>query len=382
MYNSIYLFRFKYKSLQHWEDFTRKYRLILLALLLIVIFQCEKSSTKSDDNDQIIEGVNLTKLFAPPSSDELTKIKSQWTSKTPEIKEIKIEDTTQAIINFKFHKTHVISHTNTENVKHYAALIFPTDTTKKHPVLFINHGGEEGIDFLSYVFLLNLNAQLINLAKNYILVFPSFRSEKLIMNPSTTYQSTGSHSPWDKDVDDCIGLLTTILRFYPLNADLSKVYALGISRGAGVSMLWAVRDNRVKKVVEFFGPTDFLSDWVKEKTISAILGESEDLSGFDYLNNTVLQPLKNNEISINEARHELIKRSSLYFLKNIIPLQIHHGQSDETIPVSQAEILITEASKLNLGTPDFQSFLYEETGHDISILIDGINDVTNFLLEQ
>ena len=360
----------------------RKYVFGLLIVLMFFIIACEKVSTNSQ-NDKfsgLVEGIDFDQLFAVPTAQEIQNIQNEWIARTNQIIDVTIEDTIQILIDIEFHNMYIISHTNSENVKHYGAVIFPADTTQEFPVMFYNHGGDNGVDLNSFRTLLSLPT-MKEIAQKFIIAIPSFRSETLIWDSTKSYQSTGSPSPWDKDVDDCIDFLTTISDLYS-QVDESTVYAVGISRGAAVSMLWAARDERVDKVVDFFGPTDMISQWTKEVVYNALNGTLEDLPGLDYLNEEIIQPLKIGNLTIATVRNELIKRSSVYFLSDIVPLQVHHGMADEIVPVDQAERLIEVASELDLSNEDFQSFLYEGIGHDENTFLRGMDEMKDFLLSQ
>jgi predicted esterase len=84
-------------------------------------------------------------------------------------------------------------------------------------------------------------------------------------------------------------------------------------------------------------------------------------------------------MTIAEARLQLIKRSPVYFLQEIVPLQIHHGYDDEIVPVTQAEELIEIAEKLNLNETQFQAYLHEYSGHDENTFLKGIDEMKDFI---
>jgi len=173
---------------------------------------------------------------------------------------------------------------------------------------------------------------------DYVFVIPSFRAERLTFG-GVNYLSDGPPSPWDRDVDDALALLNVAVATTP-EADDTRVGVIGFSRGACVAMLMAERDPRIDVVVEFFGPTDFFGPFVQEVTREALLGTLRDLPGLAYLNNTLIQPLKNGDLTIDEVRLEMVRRSPVYFAELLPQLQVHHGTADNTVPVGEAERLI------------------------------------------
>ena len=64
-----------------------------------------------------------------------------------------------------------------------------------------------------------------------------------------SYRSDGNASPWDWDVDDALALLDVAISTTP-EANSDRIGVLGISRGADVAMLMAIRDPRIDAVVE------------------------------------------------------------------------------------------------------------------------------------
>ncbi|MDX1648156.1 MAG: hypothetical protein R3304_13505, partial [Longimicrobiales bacterium] len=58
----------------------------------------------------------------------------------------------------------------------------------------------------------------------------------------------------------------------------------------------SARDERVDRVVEFSGPTDFFGSFVRDLAEQSLLGTPPDLPGLDYIDATWLQPLARGEI--------------------------------------------------------------------------------------
>ena len=77
------------------------------------------------------------------------------------------------------------------------------------------------------------------------------------------FPSEGPASPWDRDVDDTMSLLSVAFEHVP-ELDEERVAILGSSRVGAVALLAAVRDRRIDAGVEFFGPTDFFSEYARE----------------------------------------------------------------------------------------------------------------------
>jgi dipeptidyl aminopeptidase/acylaminoacyl peptidase len=242
------------------------------------------------------------------------------------------------------------------------------------PVFIYAHGGDHGVNILDLQLILVLNPAF---ADKFVFVIPSYRSEPLEAH-GKTFTSTGEPSPWDSDVDNSFALLNVALQTTP-EADPERLGILGFSRGACVSMLMAIRDPRIDIVVEFFGPTDFLGEFAQKVTEQALQGNLPDLPGLDYLNTKFIQPLKNRQITINDFRRELVRRSPVYFAGRLPQLQVHHGTADEVVPVAEAERLIDVMRSLGRTAPAFESYLYAGGGHNPLELTGSIERTFAFL---
>jgi dipeptidyl aminopeptidase/acylaminoacyl peptidase len=201
------------------------------------------------------------------------------------------------------------------------------------------------------------------LESEFVFVAPSFRSEPLIYD-GTTYLSEGAPSPWDRDVDDALALLSVTLSGLVPEADPGRVGVIGFSRGANVALLMAERDTRIDLVVEFFGPTDFFGPFAQDVVEEALRGQLRDLPGLDYLNTQFIQPLKRGELTIADVRPELVRRSPVLYAGRLPPLQVHHGTDDEVVPVGEAERLIEVMQGLGRGEPEFEYYIYEGGTHN------------------
>ena len=93
-------------------------------------------------------------------------------------------------------------------------------------------------------------------------VVPSYRSEPLRLG-NQVFPSEGLPSPWDRDVDDTMSLLSVAFEHVP-ELDEERVAILGSSHGGAVALLTAVRDRRIDAGGEFFGPTDFFGEYARE----------------------------------------------------------------------------------------------------------------------
>ena len=336
--------------------FQRVLYLSALGLIFhILLVGCSGDPTSPDDKD-IVAGVNLDSLFAAPTAEEIATIEGEWQLRNPVASEVTILDSGK----HEDFSVLVLSH-DVNGVTHKGAVIVPDSTGNSPlPVLVLLHGGDGGINLDQYLSLIRYDEY--NTFDNLIVVVPSFRSEALTYG-GEQYTSGGNPSPWDRDVDDALALIRSAVRTIPA-ADSTRIGVLGYSRGAGVGLLMGIRNPDIDLIVEYFGPTDFMGEYVREIAREALQGKLRDLPGLHWLNQQYLQPLKEGELSIDDVRLELIRRSAVYFPDRLPQIQIHHGTSDTIVAVSQAERLIEVMEEAGRTEPGFEHYLYNGGTHN------------------
>jgi len=344
-----------------------------IALLCLFAYTCESNNA---DDGQIVAGVDLDELFAPPTAAEIQAIENEWQQRTISVDDytVILDSTVQivtAILDLK-----IVSH-RVDGILHFGAVLVPrTDHEEALPLLTYTHGGDNGLNVDELLQLIGLIGDSIS---QFIYTAPSFRSEPLNF-AGQTWLSEGEPSPWDRDVDDALTLVEAVLQNEP-QADPERLAVLGFSRGACVGMLMGIREPRIDVIVEFFGPTDFHGEYVREITRNALEGTLADLPGIDYLNDTYIQLLKSGTLSIADVRPELTRRSPIYFIDDLPALQVHHGTNDQIVDVSQSEALIEAATEAGLTEPQFEYYLYEGGAHNPLTLPGSIPASIAFLLQ-
>lgn len=340
--------------------------------LLLLLSACGDSA---GPEDRIVAGVDLAELFAPPTPSEIAQIADEWSGRDVSVQGLDVVQTSAVIVGGTEDTVRIVSHT-VDGVTHFGAILAPTGALAGSlPIVVIAHGGDNGIDVDDALLLLSF--AFGGGQDNYVFVAPSFRSEPLVFQ-GTEYRSGGEPSPWDRDVDDALALLNAAIAITPA-ADADRIGVLGLSRGASVGLLMAIRDPRIDVVVEFFGPTDFFGPFVQEVVEEALLGMPRDLPGLAYLDSRFIQPLKNGELAIDDVRSELVRRSPVYYADRLPQLQVHHGTADAVVPVGEAERLIEVMSALGRGEPEFEAYLYSSGGHDPLTLQGSIGRTVDFL---
>jgi dipeptidyl aminopeptidase/acylaminoacyl peptidase len=352
------------------------FRRFFLAALAGMLFMGGCDATT--DSSRIVAGVDLDLLFADPVASELTVVADEWAGRIVRAENAEWVDSYQFNLGGTEATVHVIAH-GVEGLRHYGAVVVPEAVVgaRETPVVLYLHGGDAGVNLEAELPL--AAASLGNLRREVVFVVPSFRSEVLIADGQTR-RSAGSPSPWDRDVDDTLALLAAARELVP-EVSSGPVAALGVSRGGGVALLAAIREPEIRAVVTFFGPTDFFGEFVQEVVEQALRGSLRPLPGLAHLDETVVQPLRRGELSMEQARRELIRRSPVLFAERLPDVQVHHGNADLVVPVSQAESLIRVMRALGRSGDRFESYLYPNGTHS-PFTLPGSFTHTSAFLEQ
>ena len=317
----------------------------------------------------------LESLFAPPTRAEMDAVRADWAGRGTSAADVRVELSEELSLGGSNANLRIVSHTVSGN-RHYGAIVTPAGAKKESlPVLAYLHGGESGVSVAD----LQIAAAALgeDLRQSFVYVVPSFRSEPL-RHGAAEWVSEGTPSLWDRDVDDVIALVNVAFETTP-EAKPGGYNLLGGSRGGGVALLAGIRDERVERIVSFFGPTDFFDEWVREIVREAALRMPRRLTGVTHLDSTIVQPYIRGDIPRSEARLELVRRSPVLFAADLPALQIHHGTIDFVVSVSQARSLIRAMDALGRGPPDFEAWIYESGGHDPISLEEAIPRAVAFL---
>ncbi len=303
----------------------------------------------------------LDSILLPPTESEMDVVRVDWAGRDYSALGARVELAGELALAGATANLQIVSHT-VGGSRHYGAIIVPDGGAAERslPILAYLHGGDGGVsiaDIQIAAFALG------ELRDSFVFVIPSFRSEPLRYGDST-WVSEGNSSHWDHDVDDVLALVNVAIETIP-QAKPDSINLLGGSRGGGVALLAGVRDERIARIVAFFGPTYFFDDWVREIAREAALRMPRSLTGVAHLDSTIVQPYFRGDLTRADARIALVRRSSALFAADLPSVQLHHGTIDQTVDVSQAEALIERMEAIGRGAPDFEAYIYEGGGHEI-----------------
>lgn len=318
----------------------------------------------------------LDTLFMPPTDAELDAVRADWATRDFSAADMRVELAERLDLAGSEVDLRIVSH-SVAGVRHYGAILVPDGGADGSlPILAYLHGGDGGVSIGDIQIAA---VALGELRDSFVYVIPSFRAEPLVYGDSV-WVSEGPPSPWDQDVDDALALVNVAIETVP-EAKAESINLFGGSRGGGVALLAGVRDPRIARIVAFFGPTYFFDDWVREIVREAALRMPRELTGVAHLDSTFIQPHIRGEYSREDMRLELVRRSSVLFARDLPPVQLHHGDLDQTVAVSQAEALMAAMEALGRGPPDFEAYIYAGAGHDVFDLGAAIPRAVAFLAQ-
>ena len=310
---------------------------------------------------------DLSALFQPPTVAEVQAVRADWASRALVVEGYQVD--ASGFDDFGV-RLDIVSHI-VEGQRHYGAVRYPRNYVPGQPygTLLVCHGGLVGVSAeQSANLILSLPGACVD--DDYFLVIPSYRGEPLITQFAGTFLSGGNPSWADRDVDDTAALLSAVQQNIP-DLDHSRVAALGVSRGGAVALLLAARDDRIRRVVDLFGITDFSLPSVQSQ-LDLILNQGVQPMGIGRVAyESFVLGFQNGTLSLAEARLAWLRRSPCYFADTMPPIQAHHGLQDTQVDPSHTQVLLGALSAL--GSPDVGGFFYPNGQHGINSL-QGVGD--------
>lgn len=168
---------------------------------------------------------------------------------------------------------------------------------------------------------------------------------------------------WTRDLRAALDYLATLKE-----ADTSRLYVLGSSAGAAVSVYVAAIDSRVAGVVTFACPAEFgfLTNGERAKALV------ERFRNIGLIKDTDFPP------SLKEWLNGFREVSPIRYVDKIAPrpLLLIHGEKDNLVPVEHAHHLYR-----NAGEPK-QLLLLPDAGHRLRFDDTAVTAALNWLLEQ
>lgn len=288
---------------------------------------------------------SLDALFLPPTSGEIDQVKVDWSQR--DVSGYGYEVVEQGVVNG--YDVDIIKHRVYDSLDHYAFVRYPInyDPSRSYPLIIHNRGGRKGVN--SNVF----NRYVGRCVDTCFIIAGSYHGETLDGSRAGlgTYTSQGDLQLGtnDTDVDDVMSMINAFIGAHP-EVEETKMVSFGSSRGGGLNMLLAAREKRIKGACSWFGGSDILTfPGMKRDIEKQLAGAPSKSPVHGITEQQAVRPYFLGEITLEEARLELLKRSPMYFSDELPKhILLQHGALDSTVDVRHSRRL---DSVLQLRTP-------------------------------
>ena len=314
----------------------------------------------------------LDELFKKPTRSEIKAVRKEWMLRDLSAQDVHEEFQTSMKLSNAEVNVRIVSH-RVHKYKHYGAIIVPAGALKGCcPVILEAKGVSWDYSPLDLVKDLYTPSILGSLQSKFVIIVPSFRGEKIILD-SKEFSSEGDRTDsWDGATDDAIALLNVALLTTP-EIDLSRICAFGKSRGGSVALLAGIRDQRIKSIIDWAGPVDWFQlmneqGWTQKELvedglrIKSLPGQP----GGQFIERFLKRSIEGKS-HLKDVRLHMIASSPLYHVSLLPPVQLHYGIEDWMVPVANggmlSDALRREGHKASLS----ESYFYENAGHDLDL---------------
>lgn len=311
-------------------------------------------------------------LFKDPTNNEIANVRNDWNNRDLSSKNYKLEDEGQIEFNGHHYKLKIISHA-VYGEKHFGAVLIPHGAQPGNsPIILELHGVNSRYSPFK-ISKAKIPKILGDNPSKAIIVIPSFRGNTLV-NGDEEYTSEGSpKNAWDGAADDAIAFLNVILDHVP-ESDPTRIATFGKSRGGTVAMLVGIRDNRVKSVVNWAGPSGWFSNmgtfgWTLKEQVQWALWERWQPgrgwgSASQFIDWFLVESINDKKSDLQTIRHQILASSPLYFLESLPVTQMHYGIEDGSVPIINAEAIQSTFDSQNISNAKLEIYKHKDTGHD------------------
>jgi hypothetical protein len=343
---------------------------VLLAVAALLASACSEgppSGCETDcGGDQIVQGVNLTRLFdAPLTAAERDAVRAVWAARTaaatdpmrrPVLSQVAlgVDATGAQVIVFA-----AFSRGDAARETLFVAAVRqprrPAGDVQRLPGVFVFPDTPAVADAATLPQQVPLSTDLVD---EVVMVLVAPRGHALRLGGRTFGAGTAPGEPYLTDADDAQTVLSYGAALYEY-FDEKYVMATGLGRGGTTALLLAARDAPVDFVVSLGAPTSFVVPDVRRAARAFLTGgiASSLPAVADVLAATVA-PVRDGTRPLADARLDLLMRSPGPFVTAPPPVIAAHGVLDNLVPISQLGGLAAAAQD-----PEVLTLRIEEADH-------------------
>ncbi len=344
-----------------------------LVACALALAACDSGTAPPPDlpRDEVVAGVNLTRLFDAPTSAEIASVRAEFAERdrTRAARYAVTLDSTLAATDGAEAHVYALRERASNGVLAYGVVRLPLRTpgdVVRRPLLLVlpeDALADDGpADAEAAVTTLPVEPSR---REEYVYAVLAWRGRPLTVGGHTFRSPADPAAAYDLDPDDALALLDFVRApgREPL-VDPGRVGAFGYGRGGGAALLVASRTGAADLfdlVVELAGPTDFFLDGVRADVRAYLRGAGLGrLPAFGDVVATVIEPLRADTSRYDEARLALLRRSPRYFVEPPPYVIAAHGVLDSVVPVAHGDALLaivgtTEALYLRQDEADHRS---------------------------
>jgi hypothetical protein len=292
--------------------------------------------------DLIVEGVNLTELFRPPTPAEVGAVRAAWAARDAGLSdrytfefvtEVEAADGADLLV--------YRARGEGDTVRFHGVVRLPPrlpGDVRQRALLLVLPDGDAGTStaLLSDGTLPVRPEELDEL----VLALLAYRGEPLDVE-GQRFASEAAPSPYDLDPDDALAFVGFV-RSLGASAlvDPERVGVLGLGRGGGTALLTEPRQHPWDVVVDLAGPTDFFLESFQDRVVALLRGlDGGPLPGIEVLAEEVVYPLRDSMMTVGQSRTEFLLRSARYFAAVPPFVAVAHGAEDLVVPVQHSRVL-------------------------------------------
>ena len=312
----------------------------------------------------------VDELLKLPTAAEIALVQERWRTRDLAVSNVVVELKEEVAFDHFEGTATILSHTVLDS-RHYGVVFVPVAAEPAScPVLIEIKGVNPSYFRLDVSQGPNSLRILGEDSGGFVYVIPCLRGETMLFNEHR-FESEGDRTnAWDGATDDTLALLSVALQTIP-EADSTRVYCFGKSRGGTVALLAGQRDHRIKRVLAWSAPTDWFAlmayaGWsmreIVEDTLLNQWGPGEGGEAGQFVE-WFVKPSIDGSRTLSEARLHILASSPLYFTDLLGRTQIHHGVEDNMVPVQNVRALIAKIESIPCAEVEF--FLHPDAGHDV-----------------